>query len=66
MEVTGIKTFITRDVRNLCDERIDLKKRRYEAQGAKEYRKLNKRIQKAVKKTKDDGSVLSARTSKLA
>ena len=32
----------------------DLKKKRYEAEGAKEYRKANRRIQKAVKKAKED------------
>ena len=35
------------------DERRDLKKR-YEAEGAKEYREANRRIQKAVKKAKED------------
>ena len=36
-----------------CDERRDLKKQ-YEAEGAKEYREANRRIQKAVKKAKED------------
>ena len=36
------------------DERRDLKKKRYEAEGAKEYREANRRIQKAVKKAKED------------
>ena len=40
--------------RNVGDERRDLKKKRYEAEGAKEYREANERIQKAVKKTKVD------------
>ena len=39
---------------NLCDERRDLKKKQYEAEGAKEYREANRRIQKAVKKAKED------------
>ena len=39
---------------DLCDERRDLKKKRYEAEGAKEYREANRRIQKAVKKAKED------------
>ena len=39
---------------HLCDERRDLKKKRYEAEGAKEYREANRRIQKAVKKAKED------------
>ena len=40
------KPWVTKDVLDLCDERRGLKKKRYEAEGAKEYR----RIQKAVKK----------------
>ena len=34
--------------------RRDLKKKRYEAEGAKEYREANRGIQKAVKKAKED------------
>ena len=48
------KPRVTRDVLDLCDDRRNLKKKRYEAEGAKEYREANKRIQKAVKKAKDD------------
>ena len=48
------KTWVTKDVLDLCDERRDLKKKRYEAEGAKEYREANRRIQKAVKKAKED------------
>ena len=36
-----------------CDERRDLKKKWYEVEGAKEYRKANKRIPKTVKKAKE-------------
>ena len=46
--------WVTKDVPDLCDERRDLKKKRYEAEGAKEYREANRRIQKAVKKAKED------------
>ena len=42
------------DVLGLCEDRRDLKKKRYEAEGAKEYREANKTIQKAVKKAKED------------
>ena len=35
-------------------ERRNLKKKLYEAEGAKEYREANKRIQKAVGKAKED------------
>ena len=41
-------------VLDLCDERRDLKKKRYEAEGAKEYREANRRVQKAVKKANED------------
>ena len=48
------KPWVTKDVIDLCDERRDLKKKRYEAEGAKEYREANRRVQKAVKKAKED------------
>ena len=48
------KPWVTKDVLDLCDERRDLKMKRYEAEGAKEYREANRRIQKAVKKAKED------------
>ena len=48
------KPWITKDVLDHCDERRDSKKKRYEAEGAKEYRGANRRIQKAVKKAKED------------
>ena len=47
------KPWVTKDVLDLCDERRDLKKKRYEAEGAKGYREANRRIQKAVKKAKE-------------
>ena len=49
------KPWVTKDVLDLSDERRDLKKKRYEAEGAKEYREANKRIQKAVKKESKGG-----------
>ena len=49
------KPWVTKDVLDLCDERRDLKnKKRYEAEGTKEYREANRRIEKAVKKAKKD------------
>ena len=48
------KPWVTKDVLDLCDERRDLKKKRYKA-GAKEYRGANRRIQKAVKKQRRTG-----------
>ena len=48
------KPWVTRDVLDLCDERSDLKKKRYEAEVAKEYTEVNKGNMKAVKKGKED------------
>ena len=48
------KPWVTKDVLHFCDERRDLKKKRYEAKGAKEYKEANRRIQEAVKKAKED------------
>ena len=59
------KQWVTKDVLDLCNERRNLKKKRYEAEEAKEYREANRRIQKAVKKAKEDW-MLSARRLKLA
>ena len=39
---------------DLCDERRDLKKKQYEAEGVKAYREVNIMGQKAVKKAKED------------
>ena len=47
------KPWVIKDFLDLCDERRGLKKKRYEAEGAKEYREANRRIQKAVKKAKN-------------
>ena len=44
---------VTKDVLDICDKRRDLKEKRYEAEGAKEYSEANRRIQKAVKKAKN-------------
>ena len=43
-----------RGVPDLCDERRDWKKRWYEGEGAEQYRKDNKRVQKAQKKAKEE------------
>ena len=48
------KPWVTKNILDLCDERRDLKKKRCEAEGGKEYREANKRIQKAVKKQKEN------------
>ena len=48
------KPWVIKDFLDLCDERRDLKKKRYEAERAKEYREGNRRIQKTMKKAKED------------
>ena len=48
------KPWVTKDVLDLCNERRDLKKKRYEAEEEKEYREANRRVQKAVTKAKED------------
>ena len=48
------KPWVTKDGLDLCDERRNLKKKRYEAGGANEYKEANERIQMAVKKAKED------------
>ena len=55
--VTGKKSWVTKDVLVLYVKRRDLKKKkkRYEIDGAKEYREANRRIQKAVKKKRKTG-----------
>ena len=42
------KPWITKDVLDLFDERRDLKKKRYETEGATEYGESKRRIQKAT------------------
>ena len=46
------KPWVTKDVPDLCDERRDFKKKRYKAEGAKEYREANRRIQKCSEGSK--------------
>ena len=48
------KPWVTKDVLDLCDEGRYLKKKPYEAEGAKKYREANRRIQKAVKEAEED------------
>ena len=58
-EITGKercrkKPWAIGDVLDPCDDRRDLKKKLYEAEGAKECRVTNERVQKAVKKANED------------
>ena len=49
-KVAEKKPLVTRDVLDLCDERRDFRKSGNDER-VKEYRKANKRVQKALKKT---------------
>ena len=40
------ESWVTKDVLDLCDERRDLKKKRYGAEGAKEYWEANRRFRR--------------------
>ena len=44
------RPWVTRDVLELCNDRRDLKKRRYGEKAAKEYREANKMIQRTWRK----------------
>ena len=48
------RPLVTKDILDICEERRDLMKKRYFAEGAQQYREANKRIQKAMKKAKED------------
>ena len=48
------KPWVTGPVQDFVDERIDLKKRRYNEERCKKYRKANKRVQNSLKKAKED------------
>ena len=47
------KPWVTKDVLDLCDERGDLKKKRYEAEGTKQYREANRRISEDSEESKE-------------
>ena len=46
------RPWVIKAVPDLCDERRDFKKKWYEAEGAKEYREANRRIQKGSEESK--------------
>ena len=48
------KPWITINILDLCDERRDLKKKRYEAKRAKAYKEANQRIKMAGWKANED------------
>ncbi|XP_052268247.1 uncharacterized protein LOC127869629 [Dreissena polymorpha] len=48
------KPWVTADVLNLCDKRRDLKKKKNDTEGAKQYKAVNQEIKKSMKKAKEN------------
>ena len=48
------KPWVTNDVLDLCDKRRELKKKKSDTEGAKEYRAINQEDKKAMKKAKEN------------
>lgn len=48
------KPWVTSDVLDMCDKRRELKKKKKNAEGAKQYRTINNEIKKAMKKAKEN------------
>ena len=48
------KPWVTNDVLDLCDKRRELKKKKSDTEGAKEYRAINQEVTKAMKKAKEN------------
>ena len=51
------KPWVTKDVLDLCDKRRDLKKKRYEAEGAKEYTIFIAKFSKGHNSIKNVGGI---------
>ena len=48
------KTWITAEILDLCDKRRELRKKRFEPQGAAKYKEVNNNIKRCMKKTKEN------------
>ena len=48
------RPWITHEILEMCDKRRELKKSKGDPEGAQEYRKINKKIKKEMKKAKQD------------
>ena len=47
------KPWVTADILDLCDKRRELKKSKFETEGAKQYRAANQEVKKSMKKAKE-------------
>ena len=47
------KPWVTTDILDLCDKRRELKKKKSEVEGAKQYREINQVIKKSMTKARE-------------
>ena len=48
------KTWVTADIVDLCDKRIELRKKRFKPEGSEKYKEVNKNIKRCMKKAKEN------------
>ena len=48
------KPWITSEILDLCDKRRELKKKRFELEGAEKYKEVNNNIKRCMKKAKEN------------
>ena len=48
------KPWITAEILDLCDQRRELRKRRFEPEGSEEYKEVNNNIKRCMKKAKEN------------
>ena len=46
--------WVTAEILDLCDKRIDLRKIRFEPEGSKKYKKVNNDVKRCMKKAKEN------------
>ena len=48
------KPFIAAEIRDLCDKRRELRKKRFEPEGSEKYKEVNNNIKRCTKKAKEN------------
>ena len=48
------KSWITAEILDLCDKRIELRKNRFEPEGSEKYKEVNNNIKRCMKKAKEN------------
>jgi len=51
---TGKRPWVTADILDLCDKRRELKKKKKEPEGAKQYRAVSQKIKRGMKRAKEN------------